>query len=267
MNTNTNTNRNDKKPRVLYCNCSYSSIIPNETKQEIQSVLGKSGMDIVSVPDLCGLAARRDPKLEHIAASESLTIAACYPRAVQWLFYSAGVTLPETVKILNMRVQTIDEIKNILVKEKVESFNDTIFPDKKEDEWVPWFPVIDYDRCKNCKQCASFCLFGTYEVISDGRVVVSNPHHCKTNCPACARICPEAAIMFPKLGESPINGDEIRDEQEVRASIKLNTEVMLGDDVYAALAERRRKAKRRLLKKNAEAQAYKERQTYIEKSQ
>jgi hypothetical protein len=73
--------------------------------------------------------------------------------------------------------------------------------------------------------------------------------------------------MFPKLGESPINGDEIRDEQEVRALIKLNTEVMLGDDVYAALAERRRKAKRRLLKKNAEAQAYKERQTYLEKSQ
>jgi NAD-dependent dihydropyrimidine dehydrogenase PreA subunit len=271
---NTKTNKTDKQPRILYCNCSNSSIIHTETKQEVQSALHCSGMDIITVPDLCGLAARRHLKLEHIAASESLTIVACYPRAVKWLFYSAGVTLSETVKILNMREQTIEEIKNILGKEKnqVESINDTTFPDfsdNKESEWIPWFPVIDYDRCKNCQQCASFCLFGTYETTSDGRVVVSNPHHCKTNCPACARICPEAAIMFPKLEESPINGDEIRNEQETRALIQLNTEAMLGDDVYAALAERRRKAKRRLLKskKDAEDQAYKERQAYIENSQ
>jgi NAD-dependent dihydropyrimidine dehydrogenase PreA subunit len=274
MNTNTKTNKTGKQPRVLYCNCSYSSIIPTETKQEVQSALRRSGMDIIAVPDLCGLAARRDLKLEQIAASESLTIVACYPRAVRWLFYSAGVTLPGTVKILNMRVQTTGHIKNILVKEKdeVESPNDTSFanfPNKKEGEWIPWFPVIDYDRCKNCQQCASFCLFGTYETISDGRVVVSNPHHCKTNCPACARICPEAAIMFPKLEDSPINGDEIRNEQEARASIQLNTEAMLGDDIYAALAGRRKKAKRRLLKskKDAGDQAYKERQAYIEKNQ
>jgi NAD-dependent dihydropyrimidine dehydrogenase PreA subunit len=270
-NTNINKNKTDKQPRVLYCNCSYSSIIPTETKEEIQTALRHSDMDIIAVPDLCGLAAQRDPELEHIAASESLIIVACYPRAVRWLFHAANISLPETVKILNMRVQSIDEIKNILGAEKdnAGSNNDTIFPGKKEDEWIPWFPVIDYDRCKSCKQCASFCLFGAFEVTRDGKVVVSNPDHCKTNCPACARICPEAAIMFPKLEESPINGDEIRDEQETRALIKLNTDLMLGDDVYAALAERRRKAKHRLLKlkKNAEAQAYRERQTYIEKSQ
>jgi Pyruvate/2-oxoacid:ferredoxin oxidoreductase delta subunit len=228
-------------------------------------------MDIIAVPDLCGMAARRDPELERIAASESLIIVACYPRAVQWLFHAANVSLPETVKILNMRVQSIDEIKNILLKEKneTEPHNKNIILNRKEDEWIPWFPVIDYGRCKSCKQCASFCLFGAFEVTRDGKVVVSNPDHCKTNCPACARICPEAAIMFPKLEESPINGDEIRDEQETRALIKLNTEVMLGNDVYAALTERRRKAKHRLLKlkKNAEAQAYRERQKYVEKSQ
>jgi len=265
------TNMTDRKSQILYCGCSYTNIIPETMKQEVQSVLRKSGMDTIAVPDLCGMAARRDPELERIAASESLIIVACYPRAVQWLFYAANVSLPKTVKILNMRVQPIDQIKNILgiEKDEVESHNDTIYPNKKEGEWVPWFPVIDYERCKSCKQCASFCLFGTYEVLSDGKVVVSNPDHCKTNCPACARICPEAAIMFPKLEESPINGDEIKDEQETRALIKLNTELMLGNDVYAALAERRRKAKHRLLnlKKNAEAQAFRERQKYVENSQ
>ena len=30
--------------------------------------------------------------------------------------------------------------------------------------WKPWFPVIDYDRCTNCMQCLSFCLFGVYGV-------------------------------------------------------------------------------------------------------
>ncbi|MEM9803556.1 MAG: hypothetical protein AAGA20_24785, partial [Planctomycetota bacterium] len=28
--------------------------------------------------------------------------------------------------------------------------------------WTPWFPVIDYDRCTNCMQCLSFCLFDVY---------------------------------------------------------------------------------------------------------
>jgi hypothetical protein len=27
---------------------------------------------------------------------------------------------------------------------------------------VPGFPVIDYDKCTNCMQCLSFCLFGVW---------------------------------------------------------------------------------------------------------
>jgi ferredoxin len=30
-----------------------------------------------------------------------------------------------------------------------------------------------------------------------GKVEVRNPDSCKTGCPACARICPQSAIMFP----------------------------------------------------------------------
>jgi ferredoxin len=108
--------------------------------------------------------------------------------------------------------------------------------------------------------------------MADGKVTVKNPGSCKNNCPACARICPEAAIIFPKLAESPLNGDEVKNEQEVRALIKLNTEVMLGNDIYSALAERRKKAKRMLLKKKSNAspgadstaRAYMERQKYLE---
>src|SRR5262245_34110763 len=34
----------------------------------------------------------------------------------------------------------------------------------RHGDWKPWFPVIDYDRCTNCMQCLSFCLFGVYGV-------------------------------------------------------------------------------------------------------
>src|SRR5258705_4583046 len=35
----------------------------------------------------------------------------------------------------------------------------------KHGEWKPWFPVIDYDRCTNCMQCLSICLFVGYRVV------------------------------------------------------------------------------------------------------
>ena len=64
--------------------------------------------------------------------------------------------------------------------------------------WKPWFPVIDYSRCTNCMQCLSFCLFDVYGVSADSKIQVQNQSNCKTECPACSRVCPEVAIMFPK---------------------------------------------------------------------
>jgi hypothetical protein len=59
-----------------------------------------------------------------------------------------------------------------------------------------WYPVIDYARCVGCGKCKDFCLFGVYD--RDGtRVVAAEPDRCKDGCPACARLCPEASIMFP----------------------------------------------------------------------
>ena len=72
----------------------------------------------------------------------------------------------------------------------------------------PWYPVIDTDRCRACDQCRQFCLFGVYGKDEAGRVAVDHPLNCKPGCPACARICPAQAIIFPFCPESPINGDE-----------------------------------------------------------
>jgi len=113
-------------------------------------------------------------------------------------------------------------------------------------DWVPWFPVIDHVRCVNCRQCLNFCLFGVYATDSDGHVKVARPHNCKTNCPACARICPEVAIIFPKYADGPISGAPIESEELDKARVKVDVKQILGGDVYAALAKRRG-ARRRLL--------------------
>src|SRR5580765_3251995 len=80
----------------------------------------------------------------------------------------------------------------------------------KPGSWKPWFPVIDYQRCTNCMQCLSFCLFDVYGVNADGKIRVQKSHNCKTDCPACSRVCPEVAILFPKYKAGPINGDEVK---------------------------------------------------------
>ena len=81
---------------------------------------------------------------------------------------------------------------------------------------------------------------------------MANPQSCKNNCPACARICPEAAIIFPKVGESPINGAEISDEDELKTNIKVNVDEILGDDVYATLNARKQKRRSLLNRKKIE---------------
>jgi len=69
-----------------------------------------------------------------------------------------------------------------------------------------WYPVIDRGRCAGCRACLQFCLFGVYELDADGQVLVVRPDNCKPGCPACSRICPEGAIIFPLCDEPAIAG-------------------------------------------------------------
>ncbi len=103
--------------RILYCHCAYARVIPNEVKQEVLAQLASSGIEFEAVPDLCEMSAKSDRRLAELAAEpRGLQIAACYPRAVKWLFSAAGAPLPEAgVSILNMREQTAESIvKSIL---------------------------------------------------------------------------------------------------------------------------------------------------------
>jgi Pyruvate/2-oxoacid:ferredoxin oxidoreductase delta subunit len=135
----------------------------------------------------------------------------------------------------------------------------------RHGEWKPWFPVIDYDRCTNCMQCLSFCLFGVYGVDGEKRIQVQNNDNCKTNCPACSRVCPEAAIMFPKYKAGPINGDTVSDSDLQKEKMKVDISALLGGDVYDMLRLRSEKAKSRFSKERDSDKALAERQKCLVK--
>ncbi|MCS1410121.1 MAG: hypothetical protein M2R45_03310 [Verrucomicrobia subdivision 3 bacterium] len=131
--------------------------------------------------------------------------------------------------------------------------------------WKPWFPVIDYDRCTNCMQCLSFCLFGVYGVDGDKKLQVQNNDSCKTNCPACSRVCPEAAIMFPKYRTGPINGDRVKAADLNREKMKIDISSLLGGDIYQMLRDRSEKAKSRFSKERNPDKALNERKKCLTK--
>jgi Pyruvate/2-oxoacid:ferredoxin oxidoreductase delta subunit len=137
----------------------------------------------------------------------------------------------------------------------------------KAGAWKPWFPVIDFRRCTNCMQCLSFCLFDVYGVSADGKIQVRNQDNCKTDCPACSRVCPEVAIMFPKYRHGPINGDRVSEDDMRREAMKVDISALLGGDVYALLRDRSAKAKSRFSKERDDDRALKERQNCLLKLQ
>jgi Pyruvate/2-oxoacid:ferredoxin oxidoreductase delta subunit len=129
--------------------------------------------------------------------------------------------------------------------------------------WKPWFPVIDYSRCTNCMQCLSFCLFDVYGVSADKKIQVQNQSNCKTECPACSRVCPEVAIMFPKYRHGPINGEDVQADDVRREAMKVDISALLGGDIYSMLRDRSVKAKSRFSKERDDDRALKERQNCL----
>ena len=89
-----------------------------------------------------------------------------------------------------------------------------------------WYPVIDYDQCTNCMECMDFCLFGVYGVDHGATLRVAQQDQCRQDCPACSRVCPVGAIVFPKyltnqtIAGAAGNGD--------RGEIKLDLSAIFG---------------------------------------
>jgi NAD-dependent dihydropyrimidine dehydrogenase PreA subunit len=245
--------------RILYCDCTDGATLSPQAKSDVRLALAASGRRHDLVRDLCALAANGDPLLAELADAPHVTIAACHPRAVKWLFAAAGASLrSEGVTYVDMREDVAaDALQSLRTTTAACALTETRpasdialshLPDVHAaasadatpgaPAWNAWFPVIDYDRCEDCHQCLGFCLFGVYGAAPDGTIRVAHPAKCKTGCPACARMCPSAAIIFPKYANAPINGAEVKDGAPVAEPVRVDKVALLRGDVLKMLQDR-----------------------------
>jgi hypothetical protein len=157
----------------------------------------------------------------------------------------AGAVMPRTVPqrrvfCLDLRryetVQPyVDAIEQIVPAsgDRAATESTSILAARRIDESVKrsWYPVIDFSRCTNCLECIDFCLFGVYGVDEAEHVFVELPDHCRKGCPACSRVCPEHAILFPQHKLPAIAGDLLEP-----GGLKIDLSVLFGaaDDLLDA---------------------------------
>lgn len=246
--------------KIVLCNCG-GKLTESHRLQEISEYLQQEGIPFSKIADLCGACATQKNETRNLlAANDEIMMIACYPRAVKLLLDETGIDIvSRPFTFLNFR-ETEKELLFDQIKLFINGQNHISSPVEIESdpEWLAWFPVIDYARCTSCGQCADFCLFGVYEK-RDGKVLVVNPKGCKSNCPACARICPQTAIVFPKYeyGGAIAGADSI-DEIEEQQRQRQDIDSILGSDVYNSL-ERRKLKRQSIIRSSAMQDAMQER--------
>jgi NAD-dependent dihydropyrimidine dehydrogenase PreA subunit len=102
----------------------------------------------------------------------------------------------------------LNPFNNTAIGKKAEASNNDTLPPAASSPGEPqriaekqsrrWYPVIDFSRCTNCMECIDFCLFGVYGIDQSETILVEQPDNCRKGCPACSRVCPENAIIFPQ---------------------------------------------------------------------
>ena len=191
--------------------------------EKLAAALASAGVDVLLIPHLYSLH-KSHPAVHRLKEIDGrmLLVSQLYPRAAYWTASWLGIrgeadgaeskdSGPHDgegeVSALNLdEYENFDELvaecmrragsagRKKAAKGRIERISDDLAP--------RWYPVLDYSRCTGCGQCREFCLFGVYS-LEDGRICVASPDNCKHGCPACARVCPRGAIMFPHYAGSP----------------------------------------------------------------
>jgi len=67
---------------------------------------------------------------------------------------------------------------------------------------IPWYPLIDYEKCNLCNadaQCLKFCPHDVYAVEGNPpKLVIKNPDNCVVFCRSCRVVCATDALGFPQ---------------------------------------------------------------------
>ena len=185
----------------------------NAFEQEVLERCCDKGFDCLLIPHVYHLP-ESSPLWEELAehTGQRVFLSWLHPRPVEWILRRHPIDV-EGLAIFNLSgfaspISAVMAVADALQDVRQDS-SKTLVPADTNDasrgktERLTqrtrrrWYPVIDGSRCANCQHCLQFCLFGVYELDAQGKVEVRRPQQCKTGCPACARICPHSAIMFP----------------------------------------------------------------------
>jgi NAD-dependent dihydropyrimidine dehydrogenase PreA subunit len=218
--------------KLVLCACKKGNKVSKQKLSDWQEELDKQNVAYTLIEDLCGLAAKGKIELSNVSDGDETVFIGCQPKAMINLLKNAGIQVDEN----NFDFKNAKEIPSHFIKENDFSKGQSkqITYDK---DWKPWYPVLDYSLCTSCQKCMNFCLFGVYTLSDEGKVIVENPENCKDLCPACARTCPQGAIVFPKHHDSPIDGGEGEFKDDAGS---LLTQIQKSNDVYQLLANRRK---------------------------
>lgn len=179
----------------------------------VGAALADVGCEVLVVPHVYYLTTAHAATARLAQIGNGAIVAAwLHPRAIEWTLRALGIgkeiiaqchdlrtfsSAEECVEAISPAARPPDPDRSASVSGRVEDIAPTVSE--------RWYPVLDYSRCVACKQCFGFCLFGVYSVEGD-RVVATQPDNCKDGCPACARVCPQGAVVFPHCDDPAIAG-------------------------------------------------------------
>ena len=171
-------------------------------EQQLADLCAARGLDVLLIPDLYHIP--EDSDIWNTLADLPGPVAAfasLHPRPAEWILRAHDVGEEDLHTLDLAAYETADEALEALLSSLPASLESrgAVAEVREVQETVSprWYPVIDWSRCINCQHCLQFCLFGVYELDEAGQVTPTSPDNCKDGCPACARICPQSAIMFP----------------------------------------------------------------------
>ena len=165
-----------------------------------------AGMTVLLVPHLYHLP-DVSPCWERLRQCTGTAIFASWlhPRPLAWLLARQGISCAEQAIIDLQAYPDVTACRAAI--EAAAPAESGAAPggctELEEQTVARWYPVLDASRCRNCGHCRQFCLFGVYELDAHERVTVVKPEQCKPGCPACSRICPHGALMFPLYARDP----------------------------------------------------------------
>lgn len=190
---------------AIVCQTLEQSATEQVVVADLVRTLSERGVTVLVAPELYHVAEDSSiwQRLADLRGSVAL-FCRLHPRAAQWLMHRHGVGR-DGLQVVDLRQHKTSEEalqapeaaqRQIALRQAPEKCKGRV-----EYLEVPaaerWYPVADESRCTNCRHCLQFCIFGVYGQDDAGRVTVIAPDNCKPGCPACARICPNSAIMFP----------------------------------------------------------------------